>query len=124
MTVCHSHLSNAVTPFNPESNFTVEALYLLAEAGIPLMSSLSNYTQRIQSIVGAPQFYGTDLNSIFSWWVKDERNIPQTWKNLLQIVRWLNLNDLANQVETYLRRTTSEHQPETGEGKTVTTEGE
>ena len=122
--VCHSHLSNAVTPFNPESNFTVEALYLLGEAGIPLMSSLNNYTWQICSMLGVPQFCGTDLNLLFIWWVMGKGAIPPTWRNLLQIVRQLNLGDLAYQVETYLRRATSEHQPETGEEKIVTTEGE
>ena len=97
-------------------------MYSLEDAGIPLMSSLDNYTQQIQSLIGVS--YVFDLNSLFSWWEMGMGSLPPTWKNLLQVVHQVNLNDLANQVETYLGRTTSEHQPETGEGKTVTTEGE
>ena len=118
-------MTNAVTPFDLESNFTFKAPYSLGEAGIPLMSSLNNYHQQIQSMIGVPQYYPIiDLKATFVRWTRDRGSIPPTWRNLLQIVRQLNLDDLANQVETYLRRTTSEHQPEIGEGKTVTTEGE
>ena len=119
--VCHSHLSNAVTCFNPESNFTIKALYSLADAGIPLMSSLNYYTWPIMTMLSV---YGIDLNSLFNLWLMGMGNIPPTWRNLLQIVRQLNLDDLAYQVETYLQKSTSEHQPETGEEKAVTIEGE
>ena len=102
----------------------MEALHSLAEASIPLMSSLNNYTQQIQSMICVPQVCANDLNTLFGYWERGIAKTPPTWKNLLQIVRQLNLDDLAYQVETYLQRTTSEHQPETGEEMTVWTEGE
>lgn len=102
----------------------MEALNSLPDAGIPLMTSLDDYTWQILTILGVYSFYITDLKTLFSKWVMGEGNIPPTWRNLLQIFRQLNLDDLAYQVESYLRRTTAEHQPETGESKTVTTGGE
>ena len=125
MYVYISHLSNAVTPFNIESNFTIKAMYSLEDVGIPLVSSLNNYTQQIKMMLGLSmsQDYAT-LEVLLKEWVGGTGIKSPTWKNLLQIVRQLGLNDLANRVKNYLQRTTSKHQPETGEGKTVTTEGE
>ena len=108
-----------MTPFNPESNFTIDDLHSLEDAGIALMTILNNYTQQLQSMLG---MYSIDLNTLLNLWVTGKEKISPTWRNLLQIVRQLNLNDLANQVETYLRRTTSEHQPETEQENTITTE--
>ena len=79
-------------PLNLESSFNKKALYSLEEAGIPLMS---NFT----------------LNIVFGAWLGDVR---PTWKNLFKIIRLLQHNDLAKQVETYLSEGKMEHYFEVG----------
>ena len=86
-----------MTYFNPENSFNEIALSLLeAAAGIPLMNTLSDYTQRLQDILGLGTTPNLDLKSLLY------RHIPPTWKSLLLIIRQLNLGDLAQQMESYL----------------------
>ena len=66
------------------------------------MSTLSDYTQRIHSILGLPPSDISDLNSILHYWIGGVCQISPTWKNLLLIIRLLNLDDLAQRMETYL----------------------
>ena len=105
----------AVTPFNPESPFNMRALSLLeSAAGIPVMNSLSDYTQRIEGILGPVEFHHTDLNTLLNYWISNVRWVPPTWKSLLLIIRLLNLDDLAQQMETYLSGATEELSPTSG----------
>ena len=102
----------AATPFNPESPFNMRALSLLESvAGIPVMSTLSDYTQRIEGILGLVAFGHLDLNTLLNHWIS---NVPPTWKSLLLIIRQLNLDDLAQRMETYLSGTTEELSPTSG----------
>ena len=46
-------------------------------------------------------------------WVNDEKpSLPPTWNNFLQILRWLKLGDIANEIDHYLQSTAQMQQPE------------
>lgn len=97
-----------MTPFNLENQFDMKALSLLEGAGIPLMSSLSDYVWDIQQALHITSFFDVDLNTLFDVWLGQFVGIRPTWNNLFMLIRYLHLDDLAQQVETYLSRGTME----------------
>ena len=91
-----------MTPFDPESPFTLRAVSLLeSAAGIPVMRTLSYYTQHIKLILGLPMTTNLDLNGVLNDWISNVQLLPPSWRNLLQIIR-LHQNELAQRMETYL----------------------
>ena len=93
----------AVTPFDPESSFTLRAVSLLEVAvGIPVMTKLSSYTHHIQSILGLPMTFNLDLNGVLRHWINNIQLLRPSWRNLLQIIRLLHQDELAQRIETYL----------------------
>ena len=108
----------AVSPFDLQSHFTVRALSFLEAAGIPLMSSLGHYTKDI-----AMTLWITIRPLLHAWQhpqTKATATYPPTWNSLLQITRQLELHDLAERIETYLKSTTVDHRQK----ETVAKEGE
>lgn len=119
-----------MTPFNPESLFSLRALSSsdspsLVAAGIPVMSTLSDYTERIQNILGITMAPNLDLNALLSNWISsDIKQVPPTWKNLFQIIHLLNLDDLAQMMEAYLTVTVEPGDYSVGEITIWKVEGE
>ena len=91
-----------MTAFNADNKFTVEALSRVDEAGIPLTGSLNNYTQQILTVFGLSSLSSLDLITVLKIWSLCGEKAPPTWRNLLQVIRQLHLDDLAQHVETYL----------------------
>ena len=71
-------------------------------AGIPVMTTLTDYTRRIQDILSLPQYPYLDLNGVLNDWISCIQWLPPSWRNLLLIIRLLNLDELAQRMETYL----------------------
>ena len=82
--------------------------FLEAAAGIPVMSTLSDYSQHIQDILGLDMIPNLDLNTLLDYWIDNVWQVPPTWKNLLLIIRLFNLDDLAQKIEVYLSGETEE----------------
>ena len=96
------YLSTTVTPFNPDSPFDMRTLSLLeAAAGIPVIRTLKKYTQQIQNILSFVKISDFGLKTLLNFWLRNAKHILPTWKNLL-IIRLLNLDELAERIETYL----------------------
>ena len=93
-----------MTPFDPDSPFTRRALSLLeSAAGIPVMSTLSDYTHHIQSILGLTStMIINDLNILLNKWTSDIQWPSPSWRNLFLIIRLLHQDELAQRMETYL----------------------
>jgi hypothetical protein len=91
-----------VTPFDPESSFTLRAVSVLQSgAGIPLMIILRVYIRHIQKILGLP--FNLDLNGVLNYWISGVHWLSPSWQNLLLIVRrFLHQGKLAQRMETYL----------------------
>ena len=87
----------------------MRALSLVEAADIPLMSSLSSFTGNIEMILDIQYVLPMPLTSeqLFDSWLTRGGTSPPTWRKLLQIIRQLSLDDLAYQVETYLRTGTA-----------------
>jgi hypothetical protein len=92
-----------VTPFDPESLFTLRAVSLLeSTAGIPVMTTLSGYTHHIQNILGLSMSINLDLNGVLNYWISYIQWLPPSWQNFLLMIRQLHLDELAQRMETYL----------------------
>ena len=96
-------IHTAVTPFDPESSFTMRAVSLLeSAAGIPVMTILSGYTHLIQNIVGLSVTFNLDLKGVLNYWIRGILWLRPSWRNLLLIVRLLHHDELAQRMETFL----------------------
>ena len=71
-------------------------------AGIPVMTTLTDYTRRIQIFLGLAQDTNLDLNRLLNYWISSVQWLRPSWRNLLLIIRHLNLDELAQRMETYL----------------------
>ena len=78
----------------------MRALYFIERGGIPVLTELSTNTQKFQALIQERQ---PDLpTSIIKWLASPLlSHIKPTWKNLLLVLRILNLDHLAKQVEDY-----------------------
>ena len=97
------------------------------KVGIPVMDYLNSYTLVIQSKLGISQWPNYSLKTLLDMWVEGHGSLPPTWKNLLSLIHQLHLDDLAQQIESYLSGTkVEEHSEEVGERKemVVAKEGE
>ena len=94
----------------------MRALSSLKEAGIPVMRTPSDYTKRIQNILGLATFTDFNFNSLLDYWITNVGQVPPSWKSLLLIIRQLNLDDLAQKMESYLSGAVEE-QPRHSEEK-------
>ena len=85
------------------------------------MDSLSIYTHLIQSRLGFVSYPSHSVNTLLDAWVEGGGNVRRpTWKNLLSLIRQLHIDDLAQQVETYLSGVTvKQHPKEVGERERV-----
>ena len=66
------------------------------------MKTLSNYTQQLQDILDLTQHTNLDLNGVLKYWMTSALWLPPSWRNLLQVIRLLHLDELAQRMETYL----------------------
>ena len=96
----------AVASFNPDSFFDMKALDFL-EKTIPVMSI---YTQHIQDILGLPMTHDQE-SDLINYCVRSVWQVSPTWNNLLHILRVLKLDDLAQQIESYLSGATENLSP-------------
>ena len=63
------------------------------------MSLLNKYTLHIRNILGLPMTHNKDL---IHYWISSVWQVSPTWNNLFNILRILNLDNLALQIESYL----------------------
>ena len=98
---------STVTSYDPDSQFTLSALFQLEGVGIPVMTVLNNNIQFVQKVLSTfvPNVFAyTYATSLFNTWLSYHwfSSLRPTWRNLLLIIRLLNLDDLAKRMEIYL----------------------
>ena len=104
----------------------MRAVSLLEQAaGIPVMTTLTDYTRRIQIFLGLAHYTFLDLNGLLNYWISSIQWLPPSWRNLLLIIRLLKLDELAQRMETYLSAgATEEPHDYPVEGETEQEEGD
>ena len=107
-----------MTSYDPDSLFTMSALSRLEGVGIPIMISLNSNIQLLQQVLSTfvPNADTIDdaaslLYACFFESVLKHLRFSPTWKNLLLIIRFLNLDELAEQMETYFGGVMEEYSP-------------
>ena len=107
--------------YDPDSQLTMSALSRMKGAGIPVITSLDTLSnvQFLRHIALLSIYPFSDILSVLHAWLSPTLSrLPPTWRNLLLIIRLLNLDDLAKRIESYL----SEFSPTSrkqGEGNSV-----
>ena len=92
-----------MTHFDPESLFNLKAVSLLeSAAGIPVMTTLSDYTHHIKDTLGLSMTMNLDLKGVLNSWITSKQWLPPSWRNLLLIIRLLHQDELAQRMETCL----------------------
>ena len=98
------HFPNAVT-FNPDNQFTMKALSRLEEIGITDLSELEAYKQPLQTVIRIER---AELSmeftsfSLLNMWLQGHASLRPTWRHFLWVLREIELNHLAEQIEVYL----------------------
>ena len=119
-------MHSAVTPFDPESSFTLRAVSLLeSAAGIPVMTTPSDYTEAIEKELHIHVF-PPNLNTLLTNWLRYPAagSMPPSWRNLLNTIRLLHQDELAQRMETYLSAGVTEEPIEMVIEEVTTEEGE
>ena len=89
-----------MSPYNPDSQFSMIALNKLEETGLQIVSSLDNVCTELKDILGLNKLLF--VREVISEWVSGRSGHPPTWRTLLDILRQLNLVELSQQIEDYL----------------------
>ena len=104
--------------YDPDSQFTISALSRLEDVGIPVITSLNTKIQilhRVLSLFVPNVTIFTnfkDTITLFDTWLHSNllSDLPPTWKYLLLIIRLLNLDELAQRMETFLSGATDQEE--------------
>ena len=92
--------SHAVSPYNPDSQFTIKALSRLEATGIKIDTSLYGLHTKLVDILGVDK--SLSVSEAISEWVSGRSHHPPTWRRLLDVLRKLDLVELSQQIEDYL----------------------
>ena len=105
---------NAVSPYYPESQFSMSSLSRLEDAGIGVVTSLAKVHNEVMSAAGITldvesqvrmYMIGSKdidfLEIIISRWESGCSRYPPTWKPLHDILNKLNLKHLSQQIEAH-----------------------
>jgi hypothetical protein len=114
-----------VLPYNPDDRISVVAVAKLdLHVGIDILAKLSANFDNFKEKAGfsVPQNKSLLIPKLYNeyravkciqYWLDDDKPpLPPTWKTFLQILRELNLSDIANKIDQYLQSTAQTQQPE------------
>ena len=101
----------AVTPFDADSNFTIEIIdNLEVSAGISLIEELVQLTP-----TAFPAVAGVDVKEMYDFileeWESGRGSHPPTWTELFRALKEMGLSELAGRMEKYLRGSVPEDPP-------------
>ena len=95
-------VSHAVK-FDSDSHFTMETFYELEYIGIIPLRELEAFKGSLQSVVGMNEDLSIENSwSLLEMWVKGHASLHPTWRHFFWVLREINLNHLANQIEAFL----------------------
>ena len=116
------HFPNVVT-FNPDNQFTMEALFRLEKVGIANLREIEAYKQPLQSAIGIEMVeLPMEFNSfsLLKMWLQGHASLRPTWRHFFWVLREIKLNHLAEWIESFLKGVAAEQanldqSPESGE---------
>ena len=103
-----------VSPYDPDSQFSMSALCRLENKGIQVLKSLEPLHKELAVVAkvtlsgGANSEYmrsdprnATEI-VIRQWTLGDKPTLPPTWRSLYEVLRELGLEDLSQEIEEFL----------------------
>ena len=89
-----------MSPYNPDSQFSMNALDRLEATGIKIVTSLFDLHTKLVDILDVDKSWSVS-RALREWVSGRSRNAP-TWRTLHDILRKLDLVELSQQIEDYL----------------------
>ena len=98
---CNYDLANAVTPFDPDSDFTLFEMEIVNDI---YLKDLVTYKQQIKDVIGIMVDDPTQVSvlSLFETWIQRRAKLCPTWSHLFWALREMQLPHLADQIERYV----------------------
>ena len=96
-----------MSPYDPDSRFTMSSLTRLEEVGIKVVTALRDNIEYLKRKLGLPAAYS--ISSMVEQWEDDvlssqEAPPPMTWRSLLHILsQGMNLKELSQQIGDYFQ---------------------
>ena len=98
--------TNAVSPYDPDSQFSEDALSRLEAAGIPVLTSVWEEDKELQVAMATDIGHQLEDPSCelleMIVYRKLSRTRPPTWRSLHEVLRKLDLEELSQEIEEYL----------------------
>ncbi len=105
--------SYLVSPYQPDSPFSMSALSRLEDAGFEILTSLANIRQKFLEAAGvtldqkARTEYeiseaGECVEIVIRQWLCGNSSLPPTWRALFGVLNQLNLEELSCDTQAYL----------------------
>ena len=92
--------SHTVSPYHPDSHFSMNALDRLEATGIKIVTSLYGLHTKLVDILGVDKSWS--VSYVINKWMSGRSHRPSTWRTLLDILKKLDLVELSQQIEDYL----------------------
>lgn len=95
-----------MSPYDPDSEFSISALQRLQNAGFNFAPSLLNHYKFMDHAKKMPEYdvpaeTEEPLRIIVDNWL-DAVGRPSTWRSLLEILQELSLGEMSQQIENFL----------------------
>ena len=96
--------SLAVSPYDPDSEFSMNSLCRLEEgAGIKIVTTLAEIAAQLAAVLGVELRRGEEqVEMVIGKWESGQSKHPITWRSLLDILKELDLEDLSQEIENYM----------------------
>ena len=104
-----------MSPYDPDSRFSMSALCRLENKGIPVLTALEtlhrelvetamvNFTEAAQNEYRKTQNPSDSVEIVIrQWTLGDSPGLTPTWRSLHQVLRQLGLEELSQQIEEFL----------------------
>ena len=103
-----------VSPYDPDSQFSMSALCRLENKGIPVLKSLEPLHKELAVVAKVALSGGANSEYMHSdprnateiiirqWTLGEKPILPPTWRSLYQVLRELGLEDLSQEIEEFL----------------------
>ena len=96
----------SVSPYDPDSRFNMSYLTRLEEAGIKVVTALSDNINCLETELGlcVGENVTNPFKHMMELWEVRNKLPPMTWRALLNIIsQGMNLRELSQQIEDYLQ---------------------
>ena len=110
--VKENFLFSVVSPYDPDSRFSISALYRLENKGIRVLTSLATCRKKLVEAAKVVftrrasfeyKHSSSKLETVIrQWTLGDNPTLPPTWRSLYQVLKELGFEEISQQIEEFL----------------------